>query len=108
MPLSQLEVLACQIYLFQVLIAERHQQLRSCSGMNSFRPAQRIERIGVIRRSHVEIAEQECVVAAPWVRRDHLFKEAFSVFGVPHQAVGLRKSDRKSTRRNSSHLGTSY
>ena len=46
-----------QIHLVEVLVGERHQQLRSRAGLYAFCFAQPVKRIAVAPRSHVEIPE---------------------------------------------------
>src|SRR6266702_570839 len=60
--------------------------------MNSFSPVEPIERLVVIGRSHVDIAEQEGLVDTFGVGRDYLLEKSLSVVGAACEAVGLCKA----------------
>ena len=92
MLFRQLDVTVCLFELLQMLVRQRHQQLRPRSGLDPFRSPQHIEGSVEIPGSHEQFSEQHRIVNSLWIGRDHLVEQMFGFLGPAHVAVGLGES----------------
>jgi len=90
--LGHLEIAIGLVHLLQLLIRKRQQQFGSRVGLRMLGPAKPVNRIAIVPRAHVQVAQHHRVVGPLRVCGQHLLQQTLGVGGSPHHTLRLRKA----------------